>query len=284
MERFQEIKKTGWMIVAGGVLIYLALQTMIFLVWAKWEVYLRLISCLYKNTSGLIHPNLVNGIFIFMVVFFGVILGWANLRSKDIGLQPKKIFPALIMMVGIWLFIQVFLMAFSLLQKGSITIHPGWLGDQVFSTIGFFIAMLMGIALVEEMFFRGFVLPQLFLIFRIQLKVGERSAMAWSVLLSSIFFALIHIPSWLSPFGGTGPSSNMFIDLVILTAAGVFFCLVYIRSGNLFFGVGIHALADAPISLFVSSFDPYIVFAGLIILILIFWPSTNRIEKTKISI
>jgi CAAX protease family protein len=53
---------------------------------------------------------------------------------------------------------------------------------------------------------------------------------------------------------------------------GVVFALVYVRTGNLFIVVGLHALYDAPTLLFANSGRPSMVMLLVVALALLVWP------------
>ena len=89
--------------------------------------------------------------------------------------------------------------------------------------------------------------------------------------------AVFHLPGHIA--SGLGPV-DIVIDLVRLTLLGTLFALLYLRTGNLFIGIGIHSLSNNPTALFVP--DPNqdsllaLAFGALII---IFWPRRRERES-----
>jgi hypothetical protein len=78
---------------------------------------------------------------------------------------------------------------------------------------------------------------------------GERPWLRFvtTLIISQIIFALVHIPNRVYLGLGAG---EIALDLLLLTVWGVLFTLIYLRTDNIFLVAGIHALGNAPTSLF----------------------------------
>lgn len=61
---------------------------------------------------------------------------------------------------------------------------------------------------------------------------------------------------------------------------GVVFALVYLRTGNLFIAVGLHALVNAPTLLFAGSSIPAMVMLAMVALVLLIWPRLAAVKVT----
>ena len=100
--------------------------------------------------------------------------------------------------------------------------------------------MFAATAMWEELAFRGFLLPQLYL------KLpGQHWARLWgALLLSQIVFACAHIPAHIMLRHLWG--SALLQMLALQGFAGVLLGLLYFRTRNLWIAIGIHGLANAP--------------------------------------
>ena len=139
------------------------------------------------------------------------------------------------------------------------------------------LAQLFGTALVEEIIFRGYLLTQVREKLHRRWLGSARRALIPALLISQFSFAVFHLPGHIA--SGLGPV-DIVIDLVRLTLLGTLFALLYLRTGNLFIGIGIHSLSNNPTALFVP--DPNqdsllaLAFGALII---IFWPRRRERES-----
>ncbi len=88
----------------------------------------------------------------------------------------------------------------------------------------------------EEVFYRGFMVPQLF---HALTRVFKKHSMAITLLVSQGYFAVAHIPHFSMPF-------PMPIGLMILLFSGIVLALLWLQTGNLYIAIGWHALMDLP--------------------------------------
>src|SRR5690606_28345218 len=101
-------------------------------------------------------------------------------------------------------------------------------------------AQLLGNALYEEVVFRGFLLPQLFLELR---GAGTALALVLAPVVSQALFAVAHVPNRLWVTGlAPGELPGALLPLFLM---GLFFALLYLLTVNLFAVVGVHALNNA---------------------------------------
>ena len=103
----------------------------------------------------------------------------------------------------------------------------------------------LGNALFEEIAYRGFLFPQLYL--RLAGCGSARKRLGLALLISQGLFALSHIPNRI--YLGMTPS-EIALDLLMLLGWGTIYTLIYLRTDNLFIVVGIHALGNTPTTLF----------------------------------
>lgn len=202
--------------------------------------------------------GLLTGSLLVNVAFIALLVGWmilkrGRLRPYDVGLIAAHIPMGIIYTVGFWGAAQIVHLVFSLLTYGAVTLNPDWLRNTNMM-IGLILAQVIGNALFEEIAYRGFLFPQLYLNLD-----GLRDRPWWrlgaAIFLSQAVFALSHIPNRLYLGMSVGQIAP---DLLLLLGWGILYTVIYLRTDNLFLVVGVHALGNAPSTLFATA--P--VFAG----------------------
>lgn len=197
--------------------------------------------------------GLLTGSLLVNLAFIGVLIGWlmlkrGNLRPYDIGLIPSQIGLGIAYTLGLWGVAQVIHLLAGLLTGGTVAISPDWAASPTY-VIGLFVAQIFGNALFEEIAYRGFLFPQLYL------HLGSLREHPWmrlgvAILISQTIFALSHIPNRIYLGMSAG---QIALDLVMLLAWGILYTLIYLKTDNLFLVVGVHALGNAPTTLFAST-------------------------------
>jgi hypothetical protein len=87
---------------------------------------------------------------------------------------------------------------------------------------------------------------------------------------SQVVFALFHLPNRL--YQGLAPGAIPG-NLAFVFVSGVLFALVYLRTGNLFVAVGVHALGNAPIAVLADrTLAAWLTNPAMVVLILAWTP------------
>lgn len=261
---------TPWLILVVAVTIILT---------AGIHLLLRagVFTPLVRATDGLIHRSLLGNVILLLVVVGGLIFWLGGLRPRQVGLVPGKLPVAVAVTFGMWLLMQAIQLVSALLSDGTFQVSPAWSGGGATVLVGMLLAQLFGTALVEEIIFRGYLLTQVREKLHRRWLGSARRALIPALLISQFSFAVFHLPGHIA--SGLGPV-DIVIDLVRLTLLGTLFALLYLRTGNLFIGIGIHSLSNNPTALFVP--DPNqdsllaLAFGALII---IFWPRRRERES-----
>jgi membrane protease YdiL (CAAX protease family) len=201
---------------------------------------------LASATGGLITGSLVVNVIFLIVLVVWVMLVGGNLRLIDIGIQFARLPSALAASVALWLAAQIVHAIAGLLAFG--VIQPAWVWNSAgaYILIGSLLAQVLGNALFEEIAWRGFLFPQVYL------RLTGLEELNWirliaAVLISQAVFALSHIPNRVY-LGMTFEA--IALDLFVLLMIGIFFTVLYLITDNLFLLVGIHALGNAPTTWF----------------------------------
>ena len=260
----------------------LLLPIAVFLYYYLWFFFigdLQIINTLFQYSTRLIQPTLViGGLAIFLFIYL-LLIKTFKLRFTDIGLKKDRLFKGIVLTFILWFSVQATDALILIITQGNLHFHNIWSYNMIIDAIGNFIAQVFGNALFEEIFFRGFILTQLIVILTIYVR--KRWAVFYAIIISSIIFSLTHIPVRLYR-GELQQYFNIFepSGMIALIIIGVIFALIYIRTDNLFFLIGIHTLSNAPMPLFESSYrDP--IFFILFIIITLFYHKINVAVNPK---
>jgi len=223
---------------------------------------------LARSSGGLINATLqanLLGLILFAVFVFGL----GRLRPVDVGLEWRKLPQALLVTALLWLGMQVAALVISLL-RGGVALDAVWAERGAGVVLGWLIGQLLGNALVEELLYRGLLLPQLFQKFKIPGR-GLRLAAAAAAMLA--LFVLSHIPNRIF-MGYT--VAEMLIDIPILLGYGLLFTIIYLVTDNLFVAVGVHALVNEPTLITALPFPAQLILLSLVVVMLVVWRRFNK--------
>ncbi|MBR5445150.1 MAG: CPBP family intramembrane metalloprotease [Clostridia bacterium] len=141
------------------------------------------------------------------------------------------------MAVFVW---YLFTLVVNILNAVLVT-HAEW---QTFPVILVGVLAMIGIGVREEVIFRGIIGNSL------ALKHGtDKKGLWFAVLVSSALFGIVHITNIFNGVEVLG----LIAQIIGAFAAGLLYTAIYLRGGNIWFLVLIHALTDAA-GLFVSTF------------------------------
>lgn len=169
------------------------------------------------------------------IVCIGVgIFAWGRQRLRDVGLAGDNVFHKIAYGI-IWWALTVGAVVAIALVRGTPLQWPVFQGS-----LGPLVKQLVVFASAEEIVFRGFLMAQLYLKLR---RICSRSAVALTaaILISQLIFALWHIPHRMSEHIAIAQIAT---NLALTLVAGVMFCLVYVRTGNLLTALGVHAASN----------------------------------------
>ena len=248
-----------WVILAGILASYLLVGVL-----NVWLFSNDALHALTRASDGWINPNLPFFLIMTAVVVFGIVFGWGRLRPIDVGLVGTQWRIGLVVLIGLWLAIQIV----ALLAGGGLTLHPSWREPGSGYVLGYLLAMLLGTALFEESFFRGFLLPQLYL--RFAFIASERGRLVLAIMVSALVFSPWHLPTLL--LNQDLEMAELLARLASLIGAGVLLAILYLRTGNLFVAMVVHALVNAPTLLFASPISGSILAGALGLVLIVGWP------------
>jgi membrane protease YdiL (CAAX protease family) len=254
------------------MVLFLAFSLVIILVYIG---LFEIIQFIESASGGLVHRTLVLNAFLLLGPVLGVLVVYAGLRASDLGLIGRKLPLAFVACVLTWVLVQIMEGLVGFIGTGIMQFDTRWSTESP-ALIGLLIGMLFGTALYEEVGYRGFLLVQF------DMKMSGVTSNRYvqttlALLISQTFFTLIHIPWKVMNQGWT---FDVFLDLVFsVFMNGLIYGLLYLRTENLFLVMGIHALGNAPTSLFVSSIGESNLILLMAIIWAVFWPKLRKWEK-----
>ncbi len=272
---FKNIHTTSWFVVLLSPVIYVGIIILSF-------AYLTVPAItLAELSSGLIYPTLIISLPLLVIVIGLFIIFIGKIRFQDLGIQKGKLSEAVAVTLGVWIFLQLVLMLTSVIYGKGISLDDSWYDPGVMVVIGMFASQLLGNALSEEIMFRGFLFPQLYLKIKFSKQSGKKKRLIISILVSQLCFALMHI---LNLPRIKIPGISLYLNLVTLLVLGVFFTVIFLRTNNIFVAVGLHTLINSPTPLLWSPITAGAVVFVLYIGVIIWWPKIQKVITGVFSI
>jgi uncharacterized protein len=210
--------------------------------------------------------NLVLFAALLVVAVGGVLFGLGRLRPREVGLNGRKLAEGVITIAVLYALIQLVPAVIELLLTGSVELHRAWATQGVQRVLLWTVVMFFATALYEEIAFRGFLFPQLYL-----KAPGRHRARFWTALVvSQLIFGLIHFPGHVFIRQMSGPALWGMMGAQALV--GVLLLLLYLRTRNLWIAIGVHGLINAPTPL-VREPIPWEIY---LIVLIVAWPWLAR--------
>jgi membrane protease YdiL (CAAX protease family) len=198
---------------------------------------------LYGATYGLISKTFcISAIFIGLecIIFFK----WLGLRVQDVGLIRSRVIGGIIAYFSLWGLSQILFMVLGLIDQNTVTIASYWFNpSRYLAIIGIFLTYSIGIAVNEELLFRGFLVPQVWQLIK---NTSPWKRLAITIGISQGLFTLMHLPSLF--FNEFSP-----LQLLSIFGIGILLTLLWLQTQNLFIAMAFHGLADGMIPLFKQS-------------------------------
>jgi hypothetical protein len=226
----------------------------------------ELLPSLPAATGYVIAPTFLNAAPLIIIMGLLLILV-GRLRCNDFGLIRQRFLPAVVWVLCTWLAAQLF---FVLTHLDDISLDPAWHGRIVKTISNTVTGQMLGNALYEEVFWRAFVMSQVVLLLVHRMKWTFGKALAWAIILSSILFAVSHLPH---DFAHDLSVQKIFGLQVARLAGGLAFAGIFLLSNNIFIAIGLHGLSNASLSLFEGSSSEltqaFITLVPLLVLVLL---------------
>lgn len=266
---FKDLRRTSWAVVA----LFVVLHSVLLFIFFTDAFIASVTAPVARETQGLLTHTLLTNMIELVVMVGGVMLLVGRLRLRDLGLTFGHALNGFI--VGMWLWaVAQALTVFVGLAQGELTLTPSLAEITAPATVGKPLEATLGSGLIEEIEYRGFLLPQLFLLLGHYPRLNVPQRLMIALVISQLFFGINHIPAGLS-MGMEAPALVAYIVQVFLT--GLFFAAFYLRTGNLLVAVVVHALLNQPLAMFHADVDPAFIILICSCLLLLAWPTLARI-------
>lgn len=191
-------------------------------------------------TNGLISFTLVVTVTVQIILIAGILLAVCRFSPREIGLDLTKLPSAVVLTLIAWAATQIVLVIVFAIFDQEIALNAQWIGPDWTWIAGRGLGQLLGNTLLEEVIFRGFLLPQCLLLSMIWMpRARPATQITIALLVSQSIFTLLHVF-----FNAREPQGQWL--LLAQFAMGMLFAAVYIRTGNLFLAMGLHTLANNP--------------------------------------
>lgn len=221
----------------------------------------------HRMTGGLINATLI--VNTFMILFFIVIclLLVLKMSPEALGIRTNKIWFGLIRTFDVWLGLNIINIILMVIIDGKPYINQSFGQYGVLAVIGAFLGQLLGNALFEEVFFRGFLMAQMIAWVHLirQVKYSEDQISSKSVwigmAISQVIFALMHIPNRIYSGFSLGQA---LLSVIVLFIIGMLLAWLYLVSNNLFLVIGLHTLLNSPTLIFEGVTTYYFILIAIL--------------------
>ena len=208
------------------------------------------------------------------VVLVTLVMGAAGrLRPAHLGLSASGLAESAPVLLAVWAAVQVTALAL------SPALPAPALPDDVSITLGRALQAVFGSGLIEEVFYRGFFMTQVYAHLRKRLDFDR--ALAVAVGSTSVYFGASHVPAGLA-MGLSGPEVAGYVLECALV--GALFAGLFLRSGTLYLAVGAHALLNEPVPLADPAVDPALLTLVALCLVVLAWPLLARRFSSYIAV
>lgn len=193
-----------------------------------------------------------------LVAAVSVILVFSKATHRDFGLTRKGLVEAIAIAAAIWALSQLTQMVIGLGRSGYLAIYEGW--ESPLAMLSPLLGALAVESFPEELVWRGIILIWLLDYMERKVSLNDPFFRLGSALLpAGLLYAVSEFPDRaLESAGQTLVSA----DLLALTAVGIFFSLLYLRTNNLLLVVLLHMFVLYPLPLA----DPFVDASRLIVI------------------
>lgn len=235
----------------------------------------RSYAWLTTATGAIVRPTLVVNV-VGVLALFGVLRWRLDRGPGTVGIRWGDPGTAVAVLAGCWLAIQAVGIA-ARWRQGMPLVVPAD-GAAIRVAVGTGLSQVAGVALFEEVVYRGLLFGHLLVRFE------DRFDRSWvsfglAIVVSAGVFAAVHVPRRLRLGTVTGSLGG---DLIALFVVGVTVAVVYLRTGSLLLTIGMHALYNRPLSPVLSPEAARAVFAVLLVVLVLGWPLVDRIASAPV--
>ena len=214
----------------------------------------------FEFLGGVIQGDLLINLAIIGVILLPAFF-LAGVRWADMGLDSFRPREGLIFTLLCFNLCLVLVPLFSLIYGQTLDWGVRW---NLF-WVGKVITLAVGVALTEELLYRGFLLRQMYQRFP---RWTHQSRLAFGLVTSQLMFACVHIPTRLA---ANTPLERLPLELFILFSMGLMFSFVYLRTRSLAAAIGAHFLFDFVAGLPGAPILPVLTVELTMMLVIVIW-------------
>lgn len=278
-DNIQDTKEHSWKFIFLTYILYGVL--LVFIVFFIYQY--QLLNFIQIQTNHIIHLTLLMSLLIFFLIVWLLIMKLRKMTARELGLKKQQLKEGILFYMAIYALVNIVLLVLNLILTSSPNFAPYWSERGLVYSIGALIAQVFGNVLVEEVYFRGYLLNQLTIKFykkNPSIKDAEFKSIFKGVVVSSVMFALLHIP--IRIFNGI-LGMNLLINLLTLIGMGALFALIYVFSNNLFFAMAVHILTNISFALFAPIVEPSYLTIGFTFLLIFCLIGVRKYRMRKYS-
>jgi membrane protease YdiL (CAAX protease family) len=273
---FSEVRRVPPIAIAAFIVLHLVLKAGIFGTFFLENVA----DPVYAITRGVVTHSATAGILqtaILLVFLFGSV----GVRGVDLGARLQGLGSGIVITLFVWLLAQTGTVLVGSIDGGTLQFGSILTLSGISLSAGLVEAQAGG-AVIEEIVYRGFLFPQIFLLLRYGRGWKAPRAGTMALFVSQLYFAICHFPAALRTYAEPWIETTLW--LVQVFVVGLLFCIAYLVTGNLFAVIGLHSLLNFPGPLFITRVAPFflVIVAGC--LVLAFWPQLSRTFSSMFSI
>lgn len=261
------------------VLVILGIPFAVLLVGVLTKVAPDAYYWVFKNTNGLISPTLTLYLIMYFIIVHLMLIKGSKITLVQLGVEKSKLKAGIIVTLGLFLILQFYGVLYSYLTLGKLVVNEAMV--EWVAVIGYYLELIFGVAVFEEIIFRGFLIPQVFI--RLKARENNASRMFLTLGISQFLFAIVHVPIRLA----NGMSLiDAILNLGTIFIIGIIIAFVYLLTENIFIAMGVHSIWNASLNNSISIFSSKYAFVVVIffVFIMMYLKATgNRNNNTMIS-
>ena len=204
----------------------------------------------YRSVSWSVSRTFAGNLGLMGIIIGVLVIGFGHVRPRDLGISWRNLAIGFAALPLAWC-------AFAIAEGtmgfagAGFTLNAAWSSaSRIDGAVTDWVGQIFGNAPYEELVFRAFLIPQLYL------RLPGRSVLIrliGAVVLSQFFFATAHLGTRV--FKGHLGGFELFVSLSKVFANGLGFAWIYLRTLNPFVASAFHALSNFPQPIYYSSRD-----------------------------
>lgn len=270
LQFFDSVRPVRLRVIVLFVALHVLLKALFF---SRW-FYVSLAQPIEMATAGVITPIVLAGLIVVVALLAIVMGGLGKLGLSDLGLRGNHVLNAALIALLVWGGVQSVLSGLAASGHFDAALNPA-LAHGPARFVGKLLEATLGSAFIEEVMYRGFLVPQVYLLAR-RWTARSSTRAAIAIVVPQLYFGLHHVPAALRMHLPAWEAGTYIFHVVLV---GFLFTALYLRTGNLFVAIAAHALVNFPAPVIVAGVDPSLPSLLALIgvcLLLLAWPALNR--------